>query len=240
MALLSPNFAIKSSDSLRLIVKHHIHWSNVDIMRISAFILLALMPVGAAQAGNSYVLPDGVNRAPAVTLHCASDSSHAAACGTAQAPLVVVSPTSPSVQANQVAALVAGQTTAQGIGATTDSPYVSGAGSVIALLKSISTAATSGIPSLPVSHAPVSRSSGLLAGQSSAIFPAVTGRHYIAFQAPNSTAIWVNFLGGPASPSGADCVYFAAGTFYESVGFVPSGAITIYSPISVSLSAWEG
>jgi hypothetical protein len=62
----------------------------------------------------------------------------------------------------------------------------------------------------------------------------------MAFQAPQTSFIWVNFIGGVAAPNAPDCAYFPAGAFYESGQFVTRGAITVYSPVVATISAWEG
>ena len=142
---------------------------------------------------------------------------------------------------NQIVQINAAQAAAQATGTTADQPYGGGgAGTMVALLKSIWAATNVGVPSLPVGGTLTSRSTTLIAGNSSALFPANGGRHYLAFQAPQTAGIWVNLLGGVAAPNAADCAYFAAGSLYESGQFVNRGAITVYSPTSVTISAWEG
>ena len=86
----------------------------------------------------------------------------------------------------------------------------------------------------------ISRSVTVSAGTSTQLFPVNAQRHYLAFQAPQNTGIWVNRLGGTAAPNAADCAYFPAGTLFESGNFVNTGAVTVYAPVSVTISAWEG
>ncbi len=142
-----------------------------------------------AIAGDSYVLPDGTNRAPAVTLHCVTAAGNAVACGTSANPLMVSAP--------------------------------------------------AGIPALPAGGVLTSRTVTLFAGTSTQVFAANSGRRYLSFQVPLSGGVWINVVGGPAAPNGADCAYFAAGSFYESGAFINRGAITVYAAASVTFSAWE-
>ncbi len=161
-----------------------------------------------AMAGDSYVLPDGISRSPAVTLHCASGVATAVACGTAAQPLVVTPSPGAATAANQASEL---------------------------------TALGSGVPAIPVAGQPVSRSlANAPALTSTPLFPANPSRRYMAFQAPQTSFIWVNFIGGVAAPNAPDCAYFPAGAFYESGQFVTRGAITVYSPVVATISAWEG
>jgi len=150
--------------------------------RIVLLVLAAGLLSPRAVAGSSYVLPDGTNRAPAVTLHCVNPNGSATACGTVSNPLVTA----------------------------------------------------------PVAGNLISRTVSLSAGVSTVVFPAIPGRRYLAFQVPQGTSVWINVMGGPASPNGADCAYFSAGTFYESGTFVNRGSLQVYSPISATFSAWEG
>ena len=63
------------------------------MLRMSLSIcLLAAVPI-RAYAGDSYVMPDGKSRAPAVTLHCATQGMNAAPCGTMSNPVLVTSQT---------------------------------------------------------------------------------------------------------------------------------------------------
>ncbi len=52
---------------------------------------LALLAAIPAYGGDSYVLPDGLGRAPAVTLHCQTLGMNAAPCGTGANPVSVTS-----------------------------------------------------------------------------------------------------------------------------------------------------
>ena len=191
-------------------------------------------------AGSSYVLPDGISRAPAVTLHCAGSGSSAAPCGTSALPVVVAPSAGFATSANQGAELSVQQSLYQSLGTQSDPVYSSGPGSIVSLLKALAAALTSGTPALPVGGQPISRSTPIAAAQSVQVFPANAARHYLGFQAPQNTAIWVNFLGGVASANGTDCVLIPAGTIYESGQFVDRGAVTIYAPVAVTIAAWEG
>jgi hypothetical protein len=62
-------------------------------MRRHALLLLAGCIATPAWAGDSYVLPDGISRAPAITLHCATQGMNAAPCGTTGNPVPVTSQT---------------------------------------------------------------------------------------------------------------------------------------------------
>ena len=191
-----------------------------------------------AAARSPYILPDGVNRAPAVTLHCATATGTAIACGTAANPLVVSTPAGASA-ANQSAQIGAEQATAQGVGTVNDAAFTGGSGSMVSLLKALWSVASAGIPALPTGGALTSRSLTLPAGVSTQVFAANGVRRYLSFQVPLSGGVWVNVMGGPAQPNGPDCAYFAAGSFYESGAFINRGAITVYSSASVMFSAWE-
>ncbi len=92
----------------------------------------------------------------------------------------------------------------------------------------------------PVAAPLVSRTITVAAGQSTVLFSANAQRRYLSFQAPQTTGIWVNRVGGIASANGADCAYFPPGALFESGGFVNSGAVTVYSPNAVTIAAWEG
>lgn len=200
---------------------------------------LGLLATPAA-AGSSYLLPDGTNRAPAVALHCVTPTGTAVACGTAANPLVVSAPAGASSSANQVAQLGAEQASAQGIGTVGDAVFTGGQGSMVSLLKALWSAASAGIPALPTGGTLTSRTLTLPAAVSTQVFAANGVRRYLSFQVPPSGGVWVNVMGGPAVPSGPDCAYFAAGSFYESGPFINRGAITVYSSSSVVFSAWEG
>jgi hypothetical protein len=193
-----------------------------------------------AQMGNSYVTADGINRAPAVALHCVGPGNVAAPCGTAGQPLIIAGPNPLATASNQSNQLQYEQAIAAAAGTQQDNPYSGGPGTTIALLKGLIATFGGGVTALPASGTFISRSTSLPAVQSVMIFPANLGRHYIAFQVPSGNSIWLNFLGGVASPNGIDCVQFSAGTFYESGGFVTRGAVSVYTPIAVAISAWEG
>ena len=202
-----------------------------------------VLPLGLlatpAAAGNSYVLPDGTNRAPAVALHCVMPNGSAVACGTAANPLVVSAPVGSSSAANQALQIGAEQASAQALGTVSDSAFTGGQGSMVSLLKALFSAAYSGVPALPVGGTLISRTTALPAGISTQVFAANGARHYLSFQVPQSSAIWVNVTGGTAAPNGPDCAYFAAGSFYESGQFINRGAITVYAAQAVMFSAWE-
>ena len=111
---------------------------------------------------------------------------------------------------------------------------------MVALLKGVFAALTTGITASPASGNLLSRSAAVAASQSTQLFPPNAMRHSLAFQAPPGSALWVNFLGGVAAPNGTDCVQLTAGTLYESAQFVTRGAVTVYAPVAVSIAAWEG
>ncbi len=191
-----------------------------------------------ARADGSYPLAGGTNRASAVTLHCLSASGIALPCGNTSAPLVVVAPTGASL-ANQAAQIASEASTASAAGGISDAAYSGGAGSLVSLLKGLWAVVNSGISAIPVGGSPLSRSVNLVGQTSTLLFPVNGSRRYFAFQAPQATAVWVNFLGGLAAPNAADCAYFPAGAFYESGQWVNRGAITMYTPVSTAVSAWE-
>jgi hypothetical protein len=141
---------------------------------------------------------------------------------------------------NQAAEVQSEQAIAAAMGTQQDAAYVSGAGSAVALLKGLVAALSNGVTATPFGGSPVSRSATLTAAQSTTLFAANPARHYLAFQAPASTAIWVNFVGGTAVPNGTDCAQLSAGTLYESGQFVTRGAVSVYSPVTAAIAAWEG
>ena len=101
-------------------------------MRLAPMLALTSMFMwGEARAGSSYVLPDGINRAPPVTLHCVTPSGTAAPCGTVSAPLVVTSPSGGPSAARQQLQLGAEQSSAQALGGLADTAFTGGQGSVI-------------------------------------------------------------------------------------------------------------
>jgi hypothetical protein len=146
-----------------------------------------------------------------------------------------------ATSANQATEISVQQVMSQALGSPADPIYTSGSGSMVSLLKGLSAALANGIQAMPIGGQPVSRTlSNLPAMTSTALFSANSARHYMAFQAPQGNSIWVNFLGGTAGPNLPDCVYFPAGSFYESGAYVNRGAIVVYSPILTTISAWEG
>ncbi len=200
---------------------------------------------GRAWAGTPYVVQNSLNRAPAVVLHCSTGGNVVVPCGTAAMPLVVTGGTGGSssgsaTATNQQAQITAEQSSATALGTPADTLYAGGSGSVTSVLKGVWSVLGGGVSAVPIGGVPVSRSLSLVAQQSTQVFPSNTGRHYLAFQVPQGTYVWVNLLGGVAAPNGLDCAYFAAGTFYESGQYVNRGAITFYSPVAAVLSAWEG
>lgn len=193
-----------------------------------------------ARAAGSFVVSDGLNRAPAMVLHCVQPNNSAGPCGTAAQPLIV-SPSGPMANStNQTTQIQAEQATAAALGTQQDISATSGTASIVALLKGANSTLAAGVGANPVGGTLLSRSLSIPAQTSVSLFPANPNRHYLAFQAPAGTSIWVNLVGGTASPNGADCAQFAAGAFYESGQFVNRGAITVFSPVAVSMSAWEG
>ena len=196
-----------------------------------------LMTATGAVAGNSFVLADGLNRAPAMTLHCVGNGGSAVPCGIPGQPLSVTQTPGGSTAANQSTAISVQQSILQTLGTPNDNAYSSGAGSVVGLLKGLfGSGATAGGSQGGIL---ISRSQSVPALQSVALFAANATRRYLAFQAPVGSFIWVNFSGGVAAPNGLDCVYFAAGSLYESAQFVNRGAVTFYTPTSANIAAWE-
>jgi hypothetical protein len=220
------------------------HWKG-DNMRKAAFASILVMAMNRASAGTPYLLQDGLSRAPAVVLHCKTAGNIVVPCGTAATPLVVTGGTGggssgSATATNQQAQITAEQSSASALGTPADPSYTGGVGSVTSVLKSVWSILGEGVSAVPVGGVPVSRSLNLPSQQSTQVFPINSGRHYLAFQVPQGSYVWVNLLGGPATPNGADCAYFAPGTFYESGQYVNRGAVTFYSPIAAVLSAWEG
>ena len=209
-------------------------------MKIRLLMAAALAVAAGPAFAGSYVLPDGQSRADGVVLHCATSGSGAAPCGTAASPLVTTAPVGSATSANQTSQITYAQAQAAALGTPADPNYSGGAGSAIALLKSIFAQLGLGVPAMPQGGVPVSRTLALVAGQSTLLVTANAGRHYIAFQAPQGSGIWVNPLGGAAGPNFRDCAYYSPGTLYESGQYVNTGAITIYSPVAATISAWEG
>lgn len=208
--------------------------------RASMCFLYAMGTYSPAFAGNSYVLPDGKSRAAAVTVHCATGPGTAVACGTQAQPLVVTAPPGAATSANQGAEISTQQGISQALGTQNDPIYTNGPGSMVSLLKAVESALIGGVQSVPVGGQPISRSVTVGSASSAYLFQSNPTRHYLAFQAPQTSFIWVNFLGGTAAPNALNCVYFAAGSFYESGQYVTHGAVSIYSPVAANISAWEG
>lgn len=201
----------------------------------------AALAVTQARAGDSFVLPDKVSRAPGVTLHCTNDGVSAVPCGTVGQPLVVNTAPGAATASNQSAELAIEQNMVGALGTSNDIPYQgNGPGSVVAVLKALSAAALNGIEAVPVGGTFTSRSVSIATAGSMTLFAVNTSRHYLAFQAPQATGIWVNMLGGVATPNGLDCAYFPPGSFYESGQFINRGSITVYAPVAATISAWEG
>ncbi len=205
------------------------------ILMAGALVLAA----GQAAAGSSYVLPDGTNRAPAVTLHCVGANNTAIPCGTAASPLVVTNQVGASSATNQQLQIGAEQSSALALGTVNDPAYAGGQGSVVAVLKSLWSAAAAGVPALPAGGLLTSRTVSLPASVSTLVFPVNGTRHYLSFQVPQGSGVWINVLGGTAAPNAVDCAYFSAGTFYESGSFINRGAIAVYAPVAGIFSAWE-
>jgi hypothetical protein len=209
------------------------------VRMFAAALFVACLIGGVAYGGPSFVVSDGLNRAPAVTLHCLA-GSFAVPCGTTAQPVVVAPVSGGATAANQSTEINNQQALSTSLGSQSDPIYVGGNGSTIALLKGLFTSLANGTTAVPTGGQPVSRSTNVIASQSTQLFPGNPGRHYLGFQAPSGTAVWVNFVGGSAAPNGLDCISLPAGTVYESGPYVIRGAISIYSPINTAISAWEG
>ncbi len=212
------------------------------MMRVLCAAVLILSS-GKVFAGTPYVLQDGVTRAPAMVLHCKTGGNVVVPCGTTTTPLVVTGGTGgggSATASNQQSQIAAEQSSATALGTPADTPYAGGSGSVTAVLKGVWSVLGGGISAVPIGGVPTSRSLSVAAQQSITLFPVNASRHYLALQVPQGSYIWVNFLGGVAAPNAVDCAYFAAGTFYESGQYVNRGAITVYSPVAATVSAWEG
>jgi hypothetical protein len=211
-------------------------------MRIAVIgvVLICSFQPASAQTGNSFVTSDRVNRAPAVTLHCVGPGNVAVPCGTATQPLYITNSVALATAGNQATEIQSQQAISTAAGTPGDPAYSGGAGSVIAVLKGLYSALAGGVTTIPDSGNFTSRSGTLAAAQSIVLFPANTGRHFLAFQVPTGSAIWVNFLGGAATPNGTDCVQLSAGTLYESGSLVTRGAVSVYTPVSAGIAAWEG
>ncbi len=207
-------------------------------------LILALLcftnAVAEAQTGSSFLTTDGVNRAPAAVLHCVTTGNVATPCGTPSQPVVVTGSSGLATATNQLSQIQSDQAIATAAGTPSDAVYSGGSGSLVAILKGLFGLLGSGITAEPVTGIPVSRSISLTASTSTTLFPPNSGRHYLALQAPLSSSVWVNFVGGQAGPNATDCVQLSAGTLYESGQFVTRGAVNVYAPVSVTIAAWEG
>ena len=224
-----------------------------------AMLAIAVLPVSRALAQSNFVLGDGLTRAPAVTLACPTGAgATVAGCGGPTSPLVVTG-TIPgsSTAANQQAqtALLQGMVSAVGtpgdVAGSSTAPS-----SIVALLKTIGSLLSAPVTvvlgaALPVGAnmigqvAPAaggltSRTVQVPAGQSTMVFLANPSRRYLSFQAPQTTFIWVNRMGGTAVPNGPDCFYFPSGALFESGSFVSTGGLSVYAPTAVQISAVEG
>ena len=207
---------------------------------IVCVVLLGLTRLAHAQTGNSFVTSDGLNRAAASVLHCVNGLNVAVPCGTSAQPVYVTSGAGLANVTNQATQITAAQAVANAAGTQADTVYSSGAGSMVALLKGVFTVLSGGVTSTPFVGTTVSRSMSIAAATSMTLFPLNASRHYLALQAPATTLIWVNFVGGPATPNGVDCVSLGAGTLYESGQFVTKGVVNVYAPVATSIAAWEG
>ena len=216
---------------------------------------------GAAHAQSSTLTQNRIDRAPAVTLDCVNVTTGLAVpCGTLLNPLVVsgggLAGGSASAT-NQQTQITAEQAISSAAGTQADSLYGgSGNTTLVGALKGVFSLLNNTLTVKQIAPLPsgsnvigqmspivgplVSRTITVAAGTSTTLFTANATRHYLSFQAPQSTGIWVNRVGGTAAVNGADCAYFSAGALFESGNYVSSGAITVYSPNAVTISAWEG
>ena len=229
----------------------------------SALLLMAIASSGGpAYAQSSTLTQNRIDRAPAVTLDCVNVASGLAVpCGTLLNPLVVsgggtVAGGSASAT-NQQTQITAEQAISSAAGTQADALYGgSGNTTLVGVLKgmfsllngTLAVKQSAALPSggnvigqvSPIAAPLVSRTITVAAGTSTTLFAANAARHYLSFQAPQSTGIWVNRVGGTAAANAADCAYFSPGALFESGNYVSSGAITVYSPNAVTISAWEG
>ena len=215
----------------------------------------------AAHAQSSTLTQNRIDRAPAVTLDCVNVATGLAVpCGTLLNPLVVTgaSVTGGSASAtNQQTQISTEQAISSAAGTQADALYGgSGNTTLVGALKGVfsllngtlAVKQSAPLPSgsnvigqvSPIAGPLVSRTITVVAGTSTTLFTANAARHYLSFQAPQSTGIWVNRVGGTAAANGADCAYFAPGALFESGNYVSSGPITVYSANAVTISAWEG
>lgn len=226
-----------------------------------ALALLALSTLHA-RAQSSVVTQNGIDRAQAVTINCVAPGTNIAVpCGTTANPLVVTgggsAGNSSASATNQQTQITAEQATANATGTQGDTTYTgAGATTLVGALKGLfaelggtltvnqATALPGGTNMIgqvsPIAAPLVSRTITVVGGQSTTLFAPNMLRHYLSFQAPQSTGIWVNRIGGAATPNGADCAYFSPGALFESGNYVNNGAVTVYSPNAATISAWEG
>ena len=86
------------------------------VVRMSAAALLvACLLGGVAYGGSSFVASDGVNRAPAVTLHCLV-GSFAVPCGTTAQPVVVAPVAGGATATNQSSEIITQQAVSTSLG----------------------------------------------------------------------------------------------------------------------------
>ena len=232
-------------------LKHH----------FATLLVAASIGGGEAYAQSSTLTQNRVDRAPAVTLDCVNVATGLAVpCGTLLNPLVVTggSVTGGSASAtNQQTQISTEQAISSAAGTQADALYGgSGNTTLVGALKGVfsllngtlvvkqSAALPSGNNVIgqvsPIAGPLVSRTITVAAGTSTMLFTANAARHYLSFQAPQSSGIWVNRVGGTAAANGADCAYFSPGALFESGNYVSSGPITVYSANAVTISAWEG
>ncbi len=229
----------------------------------SALLLIATaITGGTAHAQSSTLTQNRVDRASAVTLDCVNVTTGLAIpCGTLLNPLVVTGGSTvaggSASATNQQTQITAEQAISSAAGTQADALYGgSGNTTLVGVLKGVfsllngtlAVKETAALPSgsnvigqvAPVAAPLVSRTITVAAGTSTTLFAANAARHYLSFQAPQNTGIWINRVGGTAAVNGADCAYFAPGALFESGNYVNSGVITVYSPNAVTISAWEG
>lgn len=229
----------------------------------TVLLLMAIALSGrAAHAQSSTLTQNRIDRAPAVTLDCINVTTGLAVpCGTSLNPLVVSGASSvaggSASATNQQTQITTEQAISNAAGTQADALYGgSGNTTLVGVLKGVfsllngtlaikeSAALPTGSNVIgqvaPVATPLVSRTITVAAGTSTTLFAVNAARHYLSFQAPQSTGIWINRVGGTAAVNGADCAYFAPGALFESGNYVNSGAVTVYSPNAVTISAWEG
>ena len=233
----------------------------MNLRQHTALFLVIVFSGSAAQAQSSVLTQNRIDRAPAVTLDCVNVTTGLAMpCGTLLNPLVVTGSSIAGGSAsatNQQTQITAEQAISNTAGTQTDTLYGgSGNTTLIGVLKGVfsllngtltvkqNVALPTGSNMIgqvsPIATPLVSRTITVAAATSTTLFTSNAARHYLSFQAPQSTGIWVNRVGGTAAVNGADCAYFPAGALFESGNYVSNGAITVYSPNAVTISAWEG